>query len=63
MKMWFTPMKRNDARSMRLKALSVADVVAANGEVGYEWIEQMMSDVRNNVWLLLKIFVRHPESI
>nr|XP_039272679.1 nipped-B-like protein A isoform X2 [Styela clava] len=42
MRMWFTPLKNKDAHSMRLKALSIADVVAANKDIGYEWIEQMM---------------------
>lgn len=43
--MWFTPLKSKDAWSMRLKALSIADVVAANKDIGYEWIEQMMVNV------------------
>ena len=66
MKMWFTPLKSKDARSMRLKALSVADVVAANRDIGYEWIEQMMLDVCTILlffWFVCTINIQHLQLV
>ena len=46
MKMWFTPADPHDTESLRKKALLITDIVAANRERGYEWIEQLFKNVR-----------------
>ncbi|XP_076811579.1 nipped-B-like protein A isoform X2 [Clavelina lepadiformis] len=45
MKMWFTPVDPQDAASLKKKALLITDIVAANKERGYEWIEQLFKNL------------------
>uniref|UniRef100_H2ZDM8 Uncharacterized protein n=1 Tax=Ciona savignyi TaxID=51511 RepID=H2ZDM8_CIOSA len=45
MKMWFTPVHSHDAGLLRNKALLITDIVAANRDHGYEWIEQLFKNL------------------
>ena len=45
MKMWFTPLKSANELELKKKALLITDIVAANRNRGYEWIEQLFKNV------------------
>lgn len=45
MKMWFTPLKSANELELKKKALLITDIVAANRNRGYEWIEQLFKNL------------------
>lgn len=48
--MWFTPVRERpsiDSEAMLRKVMNITDVVAASGEIGLEWFEQLLLSVSN----------------
>ncbi|XP_061672329.1 nipped-B-like protein A isoform X1 [Syngnathoides biaculeatus] len=44
-KLWFTPTPAHDKETMTRKILNITDVVAACRDTGYDWFEQLLSNL------------------
>ncbi|KAK9522830.1 hypothetical protein VZT92_019272 [Zoarces viviparus] len=44
-KLWFTPTPNQDKETMTRKILNITDVVAACRDTGYDWFEQLLSNL------------------
>lgn len=47
--MWFTPIRERptlDSEALLRKVMNITDVVAASGDMGLEWFEQLLVSVR-----------------
>ncbi|TNN80636.1 Nipped-B-like protein A [Liparis tanakae] len=44
-KLWFTPTQNQDKETMTRKILNITDVVAACRDTGYDWFEQLLSNL------------------
>ncbi|XP_072030780.1 nipped-B-like protein A isoform X2 [Amphiura filiformis] len=43
--MWFTPLPVQDSNSLLQRALNIIDVVAASKDTGYDWLEQLLTNL------------------
>ena len=46
--MWFTPLSSVNTDKLLKRALNVIEVVTASKESGYDWLEQLLTNVSNN---------------
>ncbi|XP_071811222.1 nipped-B-like protein isoform X2 [Apostichopus japonicus] len=44
-KMWFTPLPTSDRNGLLNRALNVIEVVAASKDTGYDWLEQLLTNL------------------
>lgn len=44
--MWFTPLGDRDTSRLMTRVMNIIDVVAACRDAGYDWLEQLMENVK-----------------
>lgn len=44
--MWFTPLGDRDTARLMTRVMNIIDVVAACRDAGYDWLEQLMENVK-----------------
>uniref|UniRef100_A0A8C2W7N4 Nipped-B protein n=1 Tax=Cyclopterus lumpus TaxID=8103 RepID=A0A8C2W7N4_CYCLU len=59
-KLWFTPTPNQDKETMTRKILNITDVVAACRDTGYDWFEQLLSNLVDN---LVEHILKYEESL
>ncbi len=52
--MWFTPLPVQDSNSLLQRALNIIDVVAASKDTGYDWLEQLLTNVSTQMSINVK---------
>uniref|UniRef100_A0A674MZ13 Nipped-B protein n=1 Tax=Takifugu rubripes TaxID=31033 RepID=A0A674MZ13_TAKRU len=59
-KLWFTPTPAHDKETMTRKILNITDVVAACRDTGYDWFEQLLQNLVDN---LVEHILKYEESL
>uniref|UniRef100_A0A673CDP5 Nipped-B protein n=1 Tax=Sphaeramia orbicularis TaxID=375764 RepID=A0A673CDP5_9TELE len=59
-KLWFTPTPAHDKETMTRKILNITDVVAACKDTGYDWFEQLLQNLVDN---LVEHILKYEESL
>ncbi|OCT98780.1 hypothetical protein XELAEV_18011014mg [Xenopus laevis] len=59
-KLWFTPTPQNDKEAMTRKILNITDVVAACRDTGFDWFEQLLQNLVDN---LVEHILKYEESL
>uniref|UniRef100_A0A8C5BM74 Nipped-B protein n=1 Tax=Gadus morhua TaxID=8049 RepID=A0A8C5BM74_GADMO len=59
-KLWFTPTPAHDKEAMTRKILNITDVVDACKDTGYDWFEQLLQNLVDN---LVEHILKYEESL
>uniref|UniRef100_A0AAY4E4L3 Nipped-B protein n=1 Tax=Denticeps clupeoides TaxID=299321 RepID=A0AAY4E4L3_9TELE len=59
-KLWFTPTPNHDKETMTRKILNITDVVSACKDTGYDWFEQLLQNLVDN---LVEHILKYEESL